>query len=119
MRCAPFDSELPGEGVWTLGYLVDVIHTRDPWLHRVDICRATGREPALTAEHDGRIVANVVADWAPRHGAPFTLELTGPAGGTFVVGPGGEQLRLDAVEFCRILSGRAPGTGLLATSVTF
>jgi hypothetical protein len=27
--------------------------------------------------------------------------------------------QLDAVEFCRIVSGRAPGTGLLATGVVF
>jgi uncharacterized protein (TIGR03083 family) len=119
VRAAPYDSELPGEGVWTVGYLFDVIHTRDPWLHRVDICRATGRDLELTAEHDGRIVADVVADWAPRHSRPFTLELTGPAGATFVAGSGGPHLRMDAVEFCRTLSGRATGTGLLATPVTF
>ena len=119
VRATPYDSELPHEGVWTIGYLFDIIHTRDPWLHRVDICRATGRELELTAEHDGRIVANVVADWAPRHGEPFTVELTGPAGDTFVAGTGGEHLRLDAIEFCRTLSGRARGTGLLGTPVTF
>jgi len=118
-RAAPYDSELPGERIWTLGYLFGVIHTRDPWLHRVDICRATGRDLVLTPEHDGRIVANVVADWAPRHGRPFTLELTGPAGGTFATGTDGVHLRLDAVEFCRILSGRATGTGILATPVVF
>ena len=119
VRAAPYDSELPGEGVWTVGYLFDVIHLRDPWLHRVDICRATGRELLLTAEHDGRIVADVVADWAPRHGRPFVLELTGPAGGSFAAGSDGEHLRMDAVEFCRTLSGREAGTGILATPVTF
>jgi uncharacterized protein (TIGR03083 family) len=120
LRGAPYDPQLPGEGTWTLGYLFGVIHTRDPWLHRVDICRATGRDFVLTPEHDGRIVANVVADWAPRHGRPFTLELTGPAGGTFVVaGPDAVHLRMDAVEFCRTLSGRAAGTGILATPVVF
>jgi uncharacterized protein (TIGR03083 family) len=119
VRATPYDSELPGERTWTVGYLFDVIHTRDPWLHRVDICRATGRDLELTADHDGRIIADVVADWAPRHGRPFTLELTGPAGGIFVAGDGGEELSMDAVEFCRTLSGRAAGTGLLATPVTF
>jgi hypothetical protein len=119
LRAAPYDSELPGEGMWTVGYLLDVIHTRDPWLHRVDICRATGRNLFLTAEHDGRIVADVVADWAPRHGRPFILELTGPAGGTFIAGIDGVPLRMDAIEFCRTLSGRDTGTGLLATQVTF
>ncbi|MDT7579961.1 MAG: hypothetical protein QOK35_1225, partial [Pseudonocardiales bacterium] len=115
----PYDSELPGEGMWTLGYLFDVIHTRDPWLHRVDICRATGRDLLLTAEHDGRIVANVVADWAPRHGRPFVLELTGPAGAAYIAGTDGVRLRMDAIEFCRTLSGRETGTGILATQVTF
>jgi uncharacterized protein (TIGR03083 family) len=119
VRAAPYDSELPGEGVWTVGYLFDVIHLRDPWLHRVDICRATGRDLLLTADHDGRIVADVVADWAPRHGRPFVLELTGPAGATFAAGTDGEHLRMDAVEFCRTLSGRGTGTGILATPVTF
>jgi uncharacterized protein (TIGR03083 family) len=119
VRAAPYDSELPGEGMWTVGYLFDVIHTRDPWLHRVDICRATGRKLLLTGEHDGRIVADVVADWAPRHGRPFVLELTGPAGGSFAAGSDGEHLRMDAVEFCRTLSGRETGTGILATPVTF
>ena len=119
VRALPYDSELPHEGMWTVGYLFDVIHLRDPWLHRVDISRATGRDLYLTAEHDGRIVADVVADWAPRHGRPFVLELTGPAGATFVAGTGGEALGMDAIEFCRTLSGREAGTGLLATPVTF
>ncbi len=119
VRAVPYDPELPGEGMWTLGHLFDIIHTRDPWLHRVDICRATRRELVLTADHDGRIIADVVADWAARHHQPFTLELTGPAGGTFIAGTGGAHLRIDAVEFCRTLSGRATGTGLLATPVAF
>jgi uncharacterized protein (TIGR03083 family) len=104
---------------WTLGYLLDVILTRDAWLHRIDLCRAVGAEPALHPAHDGRIVADVVAEWARRHGNPFRLELHGPAGGTFVSGDGGETYELDAVELCRILSGRAAGEGLLTTAVPF
>ena len=119
MRETPYDPEIPGEGPWTLGYLFDIIHTRDPWLHRIDICRATGRNPELTAGHDGRIVADVVRDWAPRHGQGFTLTLTGPAGGAFGAGDGNTALELDAIQFCRTLSGRSQGTGLLATRVAF
>ncbi len=104
---------------WKLGYLLDVILTRDPWMHRVDISRATGRDMVLTAEHDGRIVSDVVAEWARRHGQPFTLRLTGAAGGSFVSGTDGEEIELDAVEFCRILSGRAKGDGLLTQEVPF
>jgi uncharacterized protein (TIGR03083 family) len=118
-RAAPYVPGLPGEAEWTFGYLFDVIHTRDPWIHRVDISRAVGREVALSADHDGRIVADVVADWARRHGQPFTLTLTGLAGGCFTTGAGGADLEVDALEFCRILSGREPGAGLLATRVTF
>lgn len=104
---------------WRLGYLMDVIYTRDTWMHRLDICRATGREMVLTPEQDGRIVVDIVAEWARRHDQPFTLTLSGPAGGNYAAGDGGEQLELDAVEFCRILSGRAQGTGLLTTEVPF
>jgi hypothetical protein len=111
---APFDMER-----WTLGYLYDVIFNRDTWMHRVDISRAVGREMVLTPDHDGRIVADVVAEWARRHGKPVTLTLTGRAGGSYSAGDAGEQLELDAVEFCRILSGRAEGAGVLTTEVPF
>ncbi len=118
-RDAPYPSGLPGEDAWTFGYLFDVILTRDPWIHRVDICRAIGHDMELSTDHDGRIVAGVVTDWARRHGQPFTLTLDGPAGDRFSTGTGGADLHLDAVDFCRILSGRAPGAGLLTTSVPF
>jgi len=95
---------------WTNGYLVDVVLTRDTWMHRIDLCRATGRMPVLTADHDGRIVTDVVEEWADRHRRPYDLELTGPAGGRFTGGSGGPRLRLDAVEFCRVLSGRSSQT---------
>jgi uncharacterized protein (TIGR03083 family) len=104
---------------WRLGYLLDTIFTRDTWMHRVDICRATGRDLVLTSEHDGRLVADVVAEWARRHRQPFTLTLDGTAGGTFVKGIGGEEITIDAVEFCRTLSGRATGVGLLTQEVPF
>jgi hypothetical protein len=64
-------------------------------------------------------VADLVAEWARRHGQPFTLTLTGPAGGSYVAGDGGEHIQLNAVEFCRIVSGRAEGTRLLTTAVPF
>lgn len=106
---------------WTIGFLLDTILTRDAWMHRADIARATGRPMTLTPEHDGRIVADIVAEWARRHGRPFTLTLTGPAGGRFTGGePGrGEDIEVDAVEFCRMLSGRVEGVGLLAQPVPF
>ncbi len=124
-RLVRFPVELRGgTETWNLGYLVDVILTRDAWLHRIDLCRALGHEPVLTADHDGRLVADVVAEWARRHAQPFHLVLTGPAGGEFERHPDPpeakvERLDMDAVDFCRILSGRAHGTGLLATEIPF
>jgi hypothetical protein len=104
--------------VRSVGYLMGCIYTRDAWMHRVDIARAAGAPLELTADHDGRIVADVVAEWARAHRQPYRLVLTGPAGGTFGGGDG-QQLELDAIEFCRGVSGRAPGEGLLATPVPF
>jgi len=104
---------------WKLGYLFDVIFTRDTWMHRVDIARATRKPLNLDAEHDGRIVSDVVAEWAHRHGQAFTLNLEGPAGGSFTTDEPGETITIDAVEFCRTVSGRAPGTGLLTQEVPF
>jgi uncharacterized protein (TIGR03083 family) len=105
--------------VWSLGYLIDTILTRDPWMHRVDLARATGVPLRLTAEHDGTLVADVVAEWAQRHGAPYDLTLTGPAGGHWTAGAGADVIEMDAVEFCRVVSGRGEGSGLLTTQVPF
>jgi uncharacterized protein (TIGR03083 family) len=113
VRKARFAPGPPVEGKWSVGYLVDVI------LNRVDLARATGKVLDLTADHDGRIIADVVAEWARAHGQPFRLTLEGPAGGTFATGEAAEELRLDAVEFCRILSGRAEGAGLLGQEIPF
>ena len=104
---------------WTIGFLVDVILTRDPWLHRIDIVRATGAEHVLTADHDGVIVDDAVGEWAQRHGRPFSLRLTGPAGGFWAHGSGGPEYELSAVDFCLAVSRRAPAEGLLATEVPF
>ncbi len=106
---------------WTVGYLVDVILTRDCWMHRIDLARATGRELEITTSHDGVLVDDVVREWAARHGRPFHLELTGPAGGRWSSDLPGEpeSIRMDATEFCRTLSGRETGVGLLSTEVPF
>lgn len=106
---------------WSLDYLLGQILTRDTWLHRVaDLARATGTDPVLDSGHDGRIVADVAAEWARRHGRAVHLTLTGPAGGNFSSGHDGPSLTLDAVEFCRVLSRRSPAThDLLEQEVPF
>ena len=104
---------------WTLGFLLDVILTRDTWMHRMDIAAATGRLPELTADHDGVLVDDAVREWASRHGQPCRLRLTGPAGGSWSFGNGGPEIKRDAIDFCRVLSGRGEAEGLLKTQVPF
>jgi uncharacterized protein (TIGR03083 family) len=104
----------PPIGWAPLKYLLDVGFTRDVWAHRIDIHTAIGRPMDLTPEHDGRLVADIVGEWASIHGEPFELTLEGPAGGTFSQGSGGERVEMDAIEFVRVLAGRLPGTGVLS-----
>jgi uncharacterized protein (TIGR03083 family) len=103
----------PPIGWAPLKYLLDVGFTRDVWAHRIDICAATAREMHATAEHDGRLVADIVAEWSALHGEPFELVLEGPAGGKYSQGVDGERVEINALEFIRVLSGRVPGTGVL------
>jgi hypothetical protein len=82
------------------------------WMHRLDLCRATGREMILTPEHDGRILALMVRDLALRLpaavAAGLVYELTGPAGGAWRLGGQGEavRIRLDALAFTLRAAGR-------------
>jgi uncharacterized protein (TIGR03083 family) len=119
MGSQPVDERGTQMEPWTVGYLTDVVLTRDTWIHRSDVALATDRTMALTADHDGVIVAEVVAEWADRHAQPCALKLSGPAGGSWTWGHGGPSYELDAVHFCRIVSGRAAGEGLLGTRVPF
>jgi uncharacterized protein (TIGR03083 family) len=103
----------PPVGWEPLKYLLDVGFTRDVWAHRIDICAVTDHTMGATAEHDGRLVADIVDEWAALHGEPFELVLDGPAGGKFSQGTEGERVELDAFDFIRTLSGRLPGSGVL------
>ncbi|MGH3191474.1 MAG: maleylpyruvate isomerase family mycothiol-dependent enzyme [Streptosporangiaceae bacterium] len=104
----------PPIGWQPLKYLLDVGFTRDIWCHRIDICHATGRPMDLTPDHDGRLVADIVAEWAAIYAQPFDLVLNGPAGGTFRQGQDGEHVDIDALDYIRTLTGRLPGSGVLS-----
>jgi uncharacterized protein (TIGR03083 family) len=91
-----------------LSYVLDVLGPRDPWMHRVDLARATGRPLPLGA-NDRVVVAQVVADLGRAwQGPAVLLELTGPAGGRWTLGQGAPvaTVRADAVDYLRVLSGR-------------
>ena len=113
---------VPKKGMLPAGskvsYLVDVIYTRDIWMHRVDIARATGRSLATT-KSSREVVAQVVRDLATAWSGPaFTLELTGHGAGGWQVGDGNPvaMVAADSVEACRLLSGRPALPGVFATS---
>ncbi|MDQ3094770.1 MAG: maleylpyruvate isomerase family mycothiol-dependent enzyme [Actinomycetota bacterium] len=106
---------------WTFGFLLDVILTRDPFMHRIDIAEATGVALPPTADHEGILVDDVVREWADRHSSAYVLDLTGAAGGHWERGDtsAAPHLTMDALQFCRVVSGRGTGEGLLTTIVSF
>lgn len=109
----PLGMPHPTGGWLTLRHLMLAVHSRDTWIHRLDICRATGRPFEQTREHDGRINALVVRDLAgslPRKlGArAVVLELTGAGGGRWKIGKGDADatIRMDVLDFNIYASGR-------------
>lgn len=118
VRRTPVPTDTPGLGRTTLGYLNDTVYTRDVWMHRVDIARATQRLLALSAAHDGSLVADAAGAFLAAPDAPTGLVLTGPAGGRFGT-PDENTPSLDAVQFCRALSGRVQISGVHPDVVPF
>ena len=112
----------PPLGFTTVEYLMDVIYTRDEWMHRQDIARATGREFALTAQYDGRMLALVLRDLAhslKSHLGERRIDLIvpGPAGGHFRFGSGKAptaSIEIDLFTLNRLASGRIAATEALA-----
>ncbi|MFE7978415.1 maleylpyruvate isomerase family mycothiol-dependent enzyme [Streptomyces shenzhenensis] len=108
MRRAKVDSGMPGAPRMSVGYLLDTIYNRDLWMHRIDLARATG-QPVAVRDHERQIVKEVVRDLAQAWSeAPIGLELTGPAGGAWLIGSGepAAVVRADAVAYMRALAGR-------------
>jgi uncharacterized protein (TIGR03083 family) len=106
---------MPVLGVAPIGYLTDVIYTRDMWIHRLDITRATERVMVLAPEHDGRVLALVARDLAPKlasrlHDHAIVYDLGGPAGERFRFGAARSSIdatiRLDALDFAWLAAGR-------------
>lgn len=100
-------------GKLPLRHLMWVTHSRDTWMHRLDICRATGQAFEQTTEHDGRIAALVmldVADALARHTTSPALifHLTGTAGGVYQIGAGEPTaaIRMEVLDFNIFASGR-------------
>lgn len=103
----------PVGGWMSLQQLMWIIHSRDTWMHRLDICRATQREFHQTREHDGRLVALIMRDVGlllrdKLGGRAVTIDLAGVAGGQWQVGSGDATatIQMDALDFSIFASGR-------------
>jgi uncharacterized protein (TIGR03083 family) len=108
LRRIKLDPGIPGQPRLRLDYLLDVIYNRDLWMHRVDLARATER-PFLLGDHDREIVAQVGRDLARAWSeTPVALQLTGQAGGCWLLGSGDPVavVRADTVAYMRALAGR-------------
>lgn len=109
---------LPPLGGWVpIGYLTDMIYTRDLWMHRLDLCRAVDRPMRLEPAHDGRLTALVVRDLGRARAFRAALgpvsvlyRLAGPAGGSWHLGRAQQmpdaELTLDGLDFHLLASGR-------------
>lgn len=96
----------PFSGTWVpLRFLFDTIYTRDHYMHHIDICTALGREVPV-GEAERRVTHDAFREWAEKADASVTLELSGPAGGTFVRGSGETRIRGKAIDLCRVIAGR-------------
>ncbi|HEX3827551.1 MAG TPA: maleylpyruvate isomerase family mycothiol-dependent enzyme, partial [Sporichthyaceae bacterium] len=92
----------------SIAYLHDVIHARDLWMHRDDLCRAIGTEFA-PGPHTPDVVEQVLRDLDEHWPGPTViLELTGAADGAWQLGVGAPvaTVRADAVSYMRALAGR-------------
>lgn len=96
-----------------LRHLFMVIHSRDTWMHRMDICRATGKPFEQTTEHDGRIAALVMRDVQKclgnsLAGRALLFELDGLAGGAYLAGQRepAATIHMDMLDFNYFASGR-------------
>jgi uncharacterized protein (TIGR03083 family) len=101
-----FPMKEPFSGTWVpVRFMFDTIFVRDHFMHHIDICTAIGRTmPVGDAER--RIAHDAFREWGNKAGANVTLELSGPAGGTFVRGSGETRISGDAIDLCRVLAGR-------------
>ncbi len=110
----------------TAGYLSAAALPREAWLDRITIAEAVGCRPDL-GRRAGEIIRQGVCDvgdaWSG--GRAVLVEITGPAGGRWVVGDGtpAATVRADPAGFLRLVTnrpdGHSAGTGDAGTVAAF
>ena len=116
----------PPLGRKSLEYLADTIYPRDQWMHRYDICVATGKKMAVTGAHDGRIVALVLRDIADKlkkelDRRNIVVRLTGAHSVEYQFGQKATvdcEVEMDFYDFNLLASGRiAPEEAIERTAI--
>ena len=93
-------------GLTNVNYLLNTIFTRDHFMHRVDISRATGARLVL-GPSEARLIEDVLCDWQRRRKVRASVELGGPAGGSYLLGGSADAtIEGDAIVFARVMAGR-------------
>jgi uncharacterized protein (TIGR03083 family) len=105
---------IPPLGQVPIRYLLDIIYHRDQWMHRGDICRATGWRMFFTKAYDERVTDLVMLDVAQRFGTRLQgtvdVNITGGIEKTYRFGTKPEAdatITIDVLEFNRRASFRS------------
>ena len=103
-RLVPFYNPLLG--VTTLGFVADMIFTRDVLAHRIDVSISAGTEISV-GPHDRRVLGDCIRHWTRITKASLRFELTDPLGGNYVTGPRPiATVRGTGIDIIRVFSGR-------------
>lgn len=108
----------PMPGKMSLAYLVDIIYTRDQWMHRMDLCRATGKDWVANPDHDQRLLDLIVRDMTQAHSLPIVIHVTGALKTSYRFGTDEPKAELDIDLFTlnRRSSGRITSDQALDTA---
>lgn len=111
---------LPMPGKMSMAYLADIVYPRDQWMHRIDLCRATGKAFVNNSSHDRRLLDLIMRDIALTLDGRLNIvvNITGAATASYRFGKGDPQAELDIdfIEFNRRSSERTTTDEALAVS---
>ena len=105
---------LPPLGKVQIRYLLDTIYQRDQWMHRGDICRATGKQMVFTGAYDERVTDLVMLDISQHLGnrlnVTVDVTVTGGVEKNYRFGTKSEpdaSITIDLLELNRLASQRS------------
>lgn len=123
LRIIPLPNVVVPGKVVPVSYLLDIIYSRDEWMHRADLCRASGQKMILTEDHDARIVELILRDIAVMNlkNPKYTVDLvlTGDISLAYRFGNGTAPeatLTMDIIEFNRRSSERTTVEDAIASA---